>query len=54
MEPQPAPSLIATAEQGLYVYCIIESSTHQSFGRIGIGQQSDVYTVNLRDLAAVV
>jgi hypothetical protein len=38
-----------------YVYCVIQASEALKFGRIGIGPEaSEVYTVNHRDLAAVV
>ena len=41
--------------EGIYVYCIIESSTPRSFGKIGIGARSDeVYTIHHNELAAVV
>ena len=44
-----------TAPEGVYVYCIIESGEPRTFGKIGIGGRGDdVYTVNYRDLAAVV
>jgi hypothetical protein len=48
--PPPAP------EQGLYVYCIIEieSDAPQIFGEIGMGNRGACYTINHRDLAAVV
>ncbi len=40
--------------RGRYVYCIIRSSTTLTFGPIGIGgDPTEVYTVNWRDLAAV-
>jgi len=42
-------------ERGKYVYCIIRSSDERQFGSIGIGGEGkQVYTVNYRDLAAVV
>jgi len=45
----------AAVGDGVYVYCIIESGEPRSFGTIGIGGRGDdVYTVNFRDLAAVV
>jgi hypothetical protein len=41
--------------RGKYVYCIIESAEQRRFGAIGIGADpSEVYTVNFKDLAAVV
>ena len=43
------------AQEGVYVYCIIESSEPRTFGKIGIGGRSDeVFTVHYLDLAAVV
>jgi hypothetical protein len=40
---------------GKYVYCIIQSSDPLQFGAAGIGDEpAEVYTVNYRDLAAVV
>jgi gas vesicle protein GvpL/GvpF len=43
------------AQDGVYVYCIIESTDPRTFGKIGIGGRSDeVFTVHYRDLAAVV
>jgi hypothetical protein len=43
------------AQDGVYVYCIIESTEPRTFGKIGIGGRSDeVFTVHFRDLAAVV
>jgi hypothetical protein len=40
---------------GKYVYCIVRATTSLSFGPIGIGgEPADVYTVNWRDLAAVI
>jgi hypothetical protein len=41
--------------EGLYVYCVIESTEPQAFGGIAIGGRgAEVYTVHHRDLAAVV
>jgi hypothetical protein len=49
--PQAASSPLV---RGRYVYCIIRSSTPLTFGPIGIGgDPTEVYTVNWRDLAAV-
>jgi hypothetical protein len=43
------------AQEGVYVYCIIESTELRTFGKLGIGGRSDeVFTVHYRDLAAVV
>ncbi len=41
-------------EQGLYVYCIMECGERRGFGRVGIGNRGEVFTINYRDLAAVV
>ncbi|HMF54767.1 MAG TPA: GvpL/GvpF family gas vesicle protein [Pyrinomonadaceae bacterium] len=44
-----------TAQEGKYVYCIIETGETRSFGPMGIGGRGDdVYTVHHRGLAAVV
>ena len=45
----------APAAEGVYVYCIIESTEPRAFGNIGIGGRGDeVFTVHFQDLAAVV
>jgi hypothetical protein len=45
----------ASAERGRYVYCIIRANNLLRFGAIGMDDQwSDVYTINFRDMAAVV
>ena len=53
-----AESAAATAEpsplDGKYVYCIIRNDRSREFGEIGIGSGARVYTVNHKDLAAVV
>jgi len=42
-------------DEGKYLYCIIEESSHRSFGLIGIGGRGDeVHTLCFRDLAAVI
>jgi hypothetical protein len=44
-----------TGVRGKYVYCIIPSQAPVNFGAIGIGTEpAEVYTVNFKDLAAVV
>jgi hypothetical protein len=44
-----------TEDEGVYVYCVIESNEPHTFGKLGIGGRSDdVYTVHYRDLAAAV
>ncbi len=44
-----------SANRGRYVYCIIRASTPMRFGPIGMDDQSpEVYTINFRDMAAVV
>jgi hypothetical protein len=49
---QPAET---AAQEGKYVYCIIESREPRSFGPVGIGGRGDeVYTVHHEGLAAVV
>jgi hypothetical protein len=43
------------ANRGRYVYCIIRATQPLKFGAIGMDDQSpDVYTINFRDMAAVV
>jgi hypothetical protein len=45
----------AAHPHGKYVYCIIQSSEPLQFGAAGIGDEpTDVYSINYRDLAAVV
>ena len=42
-------------EEGIYIYCIIESKEPESFSAIGIGGRGDdVYTVCFKDISAVV
>ncbi|MBA4391530.1 MAG: gas vesicle synthesis GvpLGvpF [Syntrophus sp. (in: bacteria)] len=42
-------------EEGIYIYCIIESREPLLFGAIGIGERGDdVYTLSFQDLGAVV
>jgi hypothetical protein len=48
--PDPPP-----VHRGRYVYCIIRSTQPLRFGAIGMDDQSpEVYTINFRDMAAVV
>src|SRR5258708_39956048 len=43
------------SQDGVYVYCIIESGDARTFGKLGVGGRADeVFTVHYRDLAAVV
>jgi hypothetical protein len=52
--PAPAPESDGT-NRGRYVYCIIRASNPMRFGPIGMDDQSpEVYTINFRDMAAVV
>lgn len=45
----------AGAPHGKYVYCIIQAAEPLHFGPVGISADSlDVYTINYRDIAAVV
>ncbi|HEX6061801.1 MAG TPA: GvpL/GvpF family gas vesicle protein [Candidatus Limnocylindria bacterium] len=57
-EERGGPTAVAEgdgAQEGVYVYCIIEATEPRTFGTIGIGGRSDeVFTVHYRDLAAVV
>ena len=59
VEPVAAPQVIEAergeAARGRYVYCIIRASTALRFGGIGIDEQwPDVYTINYKDMAAIV
>jgi hypothetical protein len=58
VERAPKPALGGvdrTAARGRYVYCIIRSHMPLKFGAIGMDEQwSEVYTVNYKDMAAVV
>jgi hypothetical protein len=50
-----APAASPGLARGRYVYCIIRSNGALTFGPIGIGgDPTEVYTVNWRDLAAVI
>jgi hypothetical protein len=52
--PATVPANVPALARGRYVYCIIRSSAPLTFGPIGIGgDPTEVYTVNWRDLAAV-
>jgi hypothetical protein len=58
VERAPKPSLSGAdraAGRGRYVYCIIRSSTLLKFGAIGMDDAwPDVYTINYKDMAAIV
>src|SRR3954468_3270435 len=59
VERAPRPSLPdvdrASASRGRYVYCIIRASQPLRFGAIGMDEQwADVYTINYKDMSAVV
>jgi hypothetical protein len=59
VERAPRPSLPdvdrASTVRGRYVYCIIRASQALRFGAIGMDEQwPDVYTINYRDMAAIV
>src|SRR5688572_22674750 len=59
VERAPKPSLAdidrASAVRGRYVYCIIRSTQPLKFGAIGMDETwADVYTINYKDMAAVV
>src|SRR5918995_911546 len=59
VERAPKPSLPdvdrASAGRGRYVYCIIRSTQPLKFGAIGMDEQwPEVYTINYKDMAAVV
>jgi len=54
--PKPSlPDVDRSAGRGRYVYCIIRASQPLKFGAIGIDEQwPEVYTINFKDMAAVV
>jgi hypothetical protein len=54
--PKPSVSEIdRSAGRGRYVYCIIRSTDPLKFGAIGMDEQwPDVYTINYKDMAAIV
>jgi len=58
VERAPKPSLAdvdRSAGRGRYVYCIIRSTQPLKFGGIGMDEQwADVYTINYKDMSAVV
>jgi len=59
VERAPRPSLPdvdrASASRGRYVYCIIRATQPLRFGAIGMDEQwADVYTINYKDMSAVV
>jgi hypothetical protein len=55
MSATPDHTAETAAQEGKYVYCIIETREPRSFGPVGIGGRGDeVYTVHHEGLAAVV
>ena len=58
VERAPKPSLAdvdRSSGRGRYVYCIIRSTQPLKFGGIGMDEQwADVYTINYKDMAAIV
>jgi hypothetical protein len=51
----PAADVDRSSNRGRYVYCIIRATAPLRFGAIGMDEQSpEVYTINFRDMAAVV
>ena len=54
--PKPSlPDVDRAAGRGRYVYCIIRASQPMKFGAIGMDEQwADVYTINFKDMAAVI
>jgi hypothetical protein len=59
VERAPKPSMPAvdrtSAVRGRYVYCVIRASQPLRFGAIGMDEQwADVYTINYKDMSAVV
>jgi hypothetical protein len=54
-KPSAPADVDRTAGRGRYVYCIIRASQPLKFGAIGMDEQwSEVYTINYRDMAAVI
>ena len=59
VERAPKPSGVTAVDRakgrGRYVYCIIRASAPLRFGAIGMDEEwADVYTVNYKDMAAIV
>ena len=56
VERVPRPATPASRpERGRYVYCIIRANAPLKFGGIGMDEEwADVYTINYKDMAAVV
>src|SRR5262249_46167251 len=57
VERAPKPNMLVdrAAGRGRYVYCIIRASQPLKFGAIGMDEQwPEVYTINFKDMAAVV
>jgi hypothetical protein len=54
--PRPSlPDVDRAAGRGRYVYCIIRASQPLKFGAIGMDEQwAEVYTINFKDMAAVI
>ena len=54
--PKPSlPDVDRAAGRGRYVYCIIRASQPMKFGAIGMDEQwADVYTINFKDMSAVI
>src|SRR3990167_5739658 len=54
--PKPSlPDVDRSAGRGRYVYCVIRSTQPLKFGAIGMDEQwADVYTINYKDMAAIV
>src|SRR5688572_23239850 len=54
--PKPSvPDVDRSSGRGRYVYCIIRSTQPLKFGALGMDEQwADVYTINYKDMAAIV
>jgi hypothetical protein len=53
--PESAPRIAKQQQRGTYVYCVIRGEGPRTFGPIGVGiEPADVYTIEYRDIAAVV
>src|ERR1051325_9628644 len=54
MTAESASASELTPGEGKYVYCIIRNDRSREFGEIGIGSGQRVYSINHKDLSAVV
>lgn len=52
--PPTAPAITAGTQPRLYVYCVVPSTAPKDFGKIGVEGNPSVYTIEYKDLAAVI